>query len=728
MRTTHFFFSRIVQIVVLVSCLMILICGSLLTATESAGVTTSDANNTAVVSAPNPQSSPEVFGQWSSPITLPIVAIHMHLLPNGKVLLWQDDNHPNYPPTRQGSQTLARVWDVDSGVITDVNVTNRNLFCSGHAFLPDGRLFIAGGHDTGDGDGINDAHIFNSTNNTWTLQSQQMFQGRWYPSAVTVGNGEIVVVSGQDTNGTNSTPDVWETNSGGGWRRLTNATITLFNYPYMHLAPNGNVFISGPERTTRYLDPASSGALGQTFDRFVNKDRDYGSSVMYDVGKVAIFGGGGGKDPTPQDPNPPPPEDTAEVINLNDASPVWRLTSGNLAARRRQMNATLLPNGKVLITGGSSATGFSNASGALLTAELWNPVSETFTTMASAQNARLYHSTAILLPDGRVVSAGSGRPGTEQKNAEIYSPPYLFTTGGGAATRPTIDSHLSNGVRPGQSIFVTTPDAASISDVTLIALSSVTHARNMSQRFNRLSFTQAMGGVNVALPSSANACPPGYYMLFILNSSGVPSVAKIISVNSSNALPPGAPSNLVATASSTSSVSLSWSAGSGSIDHYEIQRSASVNGPFTTLPSTTSTSFTDSSLSSTTTYIYRVRAVDAQGNYSSFSNIDIATTIIFTDDPLTVGVTIIQAQHVNELRQAVNAVRAAAGLSAATWTDSSLSGVVVKAVHISELRSKVDEARTSLGLSTSSYTDPSLTPTSTVVKAVHVHELRDRVK
>jgi hypothetical protein len=331
------------------------------------------------------------------------------------------------------------------------------------------------------------------------------------------------------------------------------------------------------------------------------------------------------------------------------------------------------------------------------------------------------------LPDGRVVSAGGGRPGTEYKNAEIYSPPYLFTAGGGAATRPTMDSHLSKSARPGQAIFVTTPDAANISDVTLVALSSTTHARNMNQRFNRLSLTQGMGGLNVILPSSANACPPGTYMLFILNSNGVPAVAQFINVNSSNALPPGAPSTLVATATSTSAPSLSWSAGSGSIDHYEIQRATNKNGPFTTLANTASTSFSDSGLSSITTYIYRVRAVDANGNYSDFSNTDITTTIVFTDDPLVAGVTVIYGQHVVELRQAVNAVRAAAGLSAATWTDSSLTGIEVKAVHISELSSNLDAARSVLGLSTGSYTD-SLTPGTTLIKAVHVSELRSRLK
>jgi chitodextrinase len=206
----------------------------------------------------------------------------------------------------------------------------------------------------------------------------------------------------------------------------------------------------------------------------------------------------------------------------------------------------------------------------------------------------------------------------------------------------------------------------------------------------------------------------------------VPSIAKFINVNSSNALPPGAPSSFGATATSTSAASLSWSAGSGSIDHYEIQRATNKNGPFTTLSNTSSLSFSDSGLSSNTTYIYRVRAVDAAGNYSGFSNTDIATTISFTDSALSAGMDI-KAAHVTELRTAVNAVRAAAGLTAASWTDSSLTGVDVKATHINELRSNLDAALSVLGLSTGSYTD-TLTANVTPIKAVHVTELRDRVK
>lgn len=705
MRTNYFPSTGIIKVAVLVLCLLVLFCGSLLTPSGSADVSNNNAE-------PAAQSGPEVVGQWSSVITLPIVAIHMHMLPSGKVLIWQDDNNVNYPPTRQGGSTVAYVWDVGAGTTTSVTLSGKNLFCSSHAFLPDGRLLVAGGHDTTDGDGIPDTFIFDSSNNSWTQTNLPMDAGRWYPSALTLGNGEIVVVHGVDTGGSFLIPEVWQTNSGGDWRSLSNASLDVNALPYMHLAPNGKVFVSGSLSTTRYLDTSGTGAWTTVATR-IGGNRDYGASVMYDVGKVVIMGGG-------------TPVSTAEVIDLNQTTPAWS-SVGSMANARRQLNATVLPDGKVLVTGGANAGADTNPANAVYAAEMWNPGTGNFSTMASAATPRLYHSTAILLPDGRVISAGGGRPGNEYKSAEIYSPPYLFTNGGGAATRPTIDSHLSKGVRPGQTIFVTTPDAANISDVTLVALSSVTHSRNFNQRFNRLSFTQSMGGLSVTLPSSSNSCPPGVYMLFILNSNGVPAIAKFINVNSSNALPPGAPSSFAATGTSTSAASLSWGAGSGSIDHYEIQRATSKNGTFTTLSNTSSLSFSDSGLSSNTTYIYRVRAVDAAGNYSDFSNTDIATTIVFTDVPIVANSTDIKATHVTELRTAVNAVRAAAGLSASSWTDGSLTGVDVKAVHINELRNSLDAALSALLLSSGSYTD-TLTANVTPIKAVHINELRDRLK
>jgi hypothetical protein len=193
-----------------------------------------------------------------------------------------------------------------------------------------------------------------------------------------------------------------------------------------------------------------------------------------------------------------------------------------------------LPDGKVLITGGYNGPGFgfrdTSPSSAVYAAELWDPATENWTTLASSSGIpRVYHSTALLLPDGRVLSTGgNGHPETE-----TYSPPYLFK-----GTRPTITSAPPS-VGFGQPFFVETADAVTISKIRMLRLSSVTHAFNMSQYINELSFSQTTGGLNVTAPLAPTAigpptaptpvvAPPGYYLLFILNGNGVPSVARII--------------------------------------------------------------------------------------------------------------------------------------------------------------------------------------------------------
>jgi len=189
----------------------------------------------------------------------------------------------------------------------------------------------------------------------------------------------------------------------------------------------------------------------------------------------------------------------------------------------------LLPDGKVLVTGGTSSPGFNDATNSVLEAEMWDPATGFWSTMASMQVPRLYHSTAVLLPDGRVLSAGGGRPsatsgGTDNWNAEIYSPPYLFK-----GARPIVSSAPTS-LSYGQVFSAQTPDAANIADVTLIRLSSVTHSFNMNQRFTRLAFTRVSGALNITAPSNHSIVPPGHYMLFILNGNGVPSIAKIVQI------------------------------------------------------------------------------------------------------------------------------------------------------------------------------------------------------
>jgi hypothetical protein len=174
----------------------------------------------------------------------------------------------------------------------------------------------------------------------------------------------------------------------------------------------------------------------------------------------------------------------------------------------------------VLATGGS--TGFDDAPyNSASAAEIWNPTTETWTTLASASIYRNIHSIALLLPDGRVLkAAGDYSPGT----AQIFSPPYLFH-----GARPVVSSVPAT-VTYGQEVFIGTTNAPDVVKVTLISLGAVTHDFNMNQRINSLAFWQVQGGWMATMPANGALCPPGYYMLFVVNSHGVPSVARIIRV------------------------------------------------------------------------------------------------------------------------------------------------------------------------------------------------------
>ena len=187
-----------------------------------------------------------------------------------------------------------------------------------------------------------------------------------------------------------------------------------------------------------------------------------------------------------------------------------------------------------------------------------------------------------------------------------------------------------------------------------------------------------------------------------------------------------APTSLVADTFSGTRIDLTWAAAPNA-HHYQIERAPNLGGTFTVVNSNvTTTSYSDNTVTAVNAYLYRVRAADAVGNLSAPGNLDVATAITFTDDPVTAGATLIKAQHVTELRQSVDAVRATANLSPVTWTDGSLSNVTIKAVHVQELRTNLDAALTALGIATSSYTDPSLA--GITVKKVHIDEIRQRVK
>jgi hypothetical protein len=256
---------------------------------------------------------------------------------------------------------------------------------------------------------------------------------------------------------------------------------------------------------------------------------------MYEPEKI-LYAGGGGNSTWGQTPDPRAgaPTATAEMIDLNAASPAWT-SAGTMAFPRRHLNSTILPDGTVLITGGTTGGGFVdiNEGHAAKAAELWDPKAPTtWTTLASASKMRVYHSVSLLLPDATVLSGASGDAFAgpvevpAERNHEIFSPPYLFK-----GARPTITSVSTSSVSYGGTFTVTTPNAAQVTTVRWIHLGSVTHAFDAGQRADALPFTATATGVDVTVPASNQRNPPGHYLVFILNRNGVPSVGKIVQVH-----------------------------------------------------------------------------------------------------------------------------------------------------------------------------------------------------
>jgi hypothetical protein len=477
-------------------------------------------------------------GQWGTvlnPTTpgLPLLAqinpIHAALLPNRKILLVAGSG--NCPPSQAGCPTSApygpsngsgaTLYDPVARTFTPFSVS-WDMFCNGTVLLPDGRALIVGGTTQYDPfEGAPNASVFDPSTNTFT-NVQNMAQGRWYPTATILADGRVMTFSGLNGSG-NPTSLVEIYSVGSGWTQVNcGATCWVPSlYPRQHVLPNGKVFYSGPDIFSHLFDP-SSGAWSSVATTNYPRGRTYGTSVLlpltpannYDP-RVIILGGDN------------PATATTEIIDLGAASPTWQY-GPNMSQPRIEMNAVILPTGKVLALGGSNYD--EDTVSASLNADLYDPVTNTFSFAGQNAYPRLYHSVALLLPDATVWLAG-GNPsrGSYEQHMEIYQPPYLFQPNGALATRPTISSAPSS-ITLGSQFTVNTPNAANISSVVLVRIGAVTHSFHTDQRLVGMTFTAGSGGVTVTAPPNHNIAPPGYYMLFLVNTSGVPSVASFVRV------------------------------------------------------------------------------------------------------------------------------------------------------------------------------------------------------
>ncbi|HEX7335598.1 MAG TPA: galactose oxidase-like domain-containing protein [Gemmatimonadales bacterium] len=468
-------------------------------------------------------------GKWGPVVPWDIVPLHMNLLPNGKIFAWGKTDVAD-------TMGMPRIWDPSSespSQAREIHVDDM-LFCAGHTLMPDGRLMVNGGHFMDDA-GIKVTYFFDQNGNP--SKGPDMTYGRWYPTLTVLEDGRVLTMAGRNEAGSVvRTPEIWD---GAGWTQLPGAgTLEIPYYPRNFVDPkNGMVFNASERVQSRWFDVDGTGVNGGR-GRWINGpshiygfNRDYGSAVMYDAGKILVVGGGGHTSwPTP-DPKAAEPTATAEIIDLNAASPTWRSTDP-MSTPRRHMNATVLPDGQVLATGGTRGGGFVNINEALAvkTAEVWNPRTGRWTTLSANSVMRVYHSVSLLLPNGTVLHGASGDamagtiPVPPERSHEIFEPPYLFK-----GARPSITSAPAT-VSYGQTFSVQTPNAAQVTDVRWIRLGAVTHAFDMSQRANTLTFRVGNGAVEVDAPGGARLAPPGHYMLFVLNRNGVPSAGKILQI------------------------------------------------------------------------------------------------------------------------------------------------------------------------------------------------------
>ncbi|MDR7100750.1 hypothetical protein J2X04_003131 [Lysobacter niabensis] len=468
-----------------------------------------------------PASGDPVKGVFSPVINWPLVGIHAVLTPDGRVL--------SYGTTATGVRTgyfTYDVWDPQLGLegashTVLPNQTAVDLFCNAQLLLPDGNIEMWGGDVLNANTGKaslqpnDDSNLFTPLNNS-LVRTGKMLRKRWYATATTMPSGEVYIQGGT---GGDDFPEV--RTSTGNFRLLTGASTTYLGalYPRNFVAPDGNIF------GTRYgymyrVDPAGVGALTRLANFPGSNLGASSTAVMFRPGRILQLGGG-------YDANFASP--LAHVININGPAPVVQQVASPLY-RRHWANSTMLADGRVFVSGGSVADN-DPVNGVDYTSELYDPVANTWTAGATAQRMRLYHSTALLLPDATVLTLGGGAIGPELNlNAEIYYPPYLFNTDGTPAARPIISSAPMT-IDPGQTITLGTPDASSISRVTLVKAGSVTHSFNMDQRFLELPFTVAGNELQATLPTNPFETPPGFYLLFIHNNQGVPSEAAMVRIN-----------------------------------------------------------------------------------------------------------------------------------------------------------------------------------------------------
>ena len=475
---------------------------------------------------------PEEGGQWGSVIQWPHIAVSAANLPDGRVLTWSGSEREAWPTTEQ---TYSATWDPATGSFQEIFHPSHNMFCAHQVMLEDGRVFVNGGRNKQNSPWTS---IYDPTTSQWSQIASMAGGGRWYPTTVLMPDGDVFTALGTAT--TPRYGELW--NPGSGWQIKNGIdfnTMVLDDYftsgshsesdwwPLLHVAPNGKIFHSGPTPKMHYIDPTGNGSFNQTGPQFTGWYHKHGATIMYAEGKLLTAGGwltGTNRVST----------NRAFTIDLNGPAPAI-LEIAPMTHARKFHNAVILPTGEVMMIGGNTSGKKFSDEGAILPTEIWSPITGQWRLGASITVPRNYHSTAILLTDGRVLSAGGGygtaSPSANHKDGQVYSPSYLFDATGSPAARPSIQSAPSS-ISVGQQLSVQA--TTNIQQFSLIKMSSTTHAVNTDVRFLNVPFSVvAPGSYSLVTSNNENVMTPGYWMLFAVDAQGVPSIAHILRVYTS---------------------------------------------------------------------------------------------------------------------------------------------------------------------------------------------------
>ena len=435
------------------------------------------------------------------------------------------------------------------------------LYCSGQSFLPDGRVLVTGGNKRWLSNGYSGWEgilTFNPWTETWTVQDDEMARGRWYPSQVLTGDGRTLIMAGDDETGQATVgeievfrPDPAIDGTGGVVERLGTTDYPFSYYPFLFTLPSGQILHAGPGGWEPSLIDPDTGrrhwdvAPGTDAPWLNEAQRIGGTAVLRPDGPdgsdvVTTIGGTPHVDDVPNDDTWPATTstETLDLSPLGGGTPDWTWDAP-LNVARSYHNTVILPDGGLLTVGGAQGMGhgwgnrWNYEHGEARPVELLEPGASAWRLGAAQAEDRGYHSIAILLPDGSVLSAGDDVVNTSD-TFEIYKPPYLFR-----GTRPSIASAPSS-VAYGQPFDVATSGGAT--KAVLVAPSAVTHSVDMNQRHVELAVERTVGGtLSGRAPATGNVAPPGYYMLFVLGPDGVPSVARWVKLGGTWTPPPPPP-------------------------------------------------------------------------------------------------------------------------------------------------------------------------------------------